>query len=104
MATTTTWDIEDLDRQTADGIVYNVHYSINANDGTYSAGSYGSIALDAPAEGDAVIPFADLTKEVVLGWTQSALGGADHVTAIENGLQKKITEQITPTKASGLPW
>jgi hypothetical protein len=38
-----------------------VHYTVNANDGTYSAGAYGSVGLEAP-EGN-VIPYADLTPE-----------------------------------------
>ena len=56
--TTFTWTVNTLERTVADGIVSVVHYSVNANDGTYSAGAYGSVGLDAPAEGDDIIaPF-----------------------------------------------
>jgi hypothetical protein len=54
--TTTTWGIAQMERHTADGIVITVHYTVDANDGTYSAGAYGSVGLEAP-EGN-VIPYA----------------------------------------------
>jgi len=38
MATTYTWDIAQLERETADGYVYTAHYTVGAGDGTYSAG------------------------------------------------------------------
>jgi hypothetical protein len=66
--TTTTWGIAQMERHTADGIVITVHYTVDANDGTYSAGAYGSVGLEAP-EGN-VIPYADLTPEIVIGWVQ----------------------------------
>ena len=67
MATTFNWAVANLERHTADGIVYTVHYTVSAEDGTYNAGAYGSIGLAAPAEGDTPIPFADLTEEIVVG-------------------------------------
>jgi hypothetical protein len=51
-----------------------------------------------------MIPFADLTKETVLGWVQEKLGGAEKVAEIEAALQAGIDEQLAPTKATGLPW
>jgi hypothetical protein len=46
MATTTVWNIGQLERNTADGIVFTAHYTVDANDGTYSAGAYGSVGLE----------------------------------------------------------
>lgn len=104
MSTTFTWSINTLERNTADGIVFTVHYRVDAADDTYSSGAYGSIGLEAPAEGDEVIPYSDLTPEVVIGWVQEKIGGADKVAEIEAALQAQIDEQRTPTKASGIPW
>ena len=103
-ATIFTWSVDTLERQTANGIVYNIHYRIDANDGTYSSGAYGSIGLEAPAEGDEVVPYAELTEETVIGWTKTALGGDEKVTEIETALQGQITEQRTPTRGTGTPW
>ena len=102
--TTFTWTVNTLERTVADGIVSVVHYSVNASDGTYSSGAYGSIGLDAPAEGDDVIAYADLTADTCIGWAQDKLGGAEKVTEIETALQAQIDEQRTPTKATGKPF
>ena len=102
MTTTYTWAIAQLERTTADGIVFTVHYTVAANDGTYASSAYGSIGLEQP-EGD-IIPYADLTPEIVIGWVQEKLGGAEKVAEIEAALQGQLDEQAAPTKAAGLPW
>ncbi len=131
MATTFTYKIANLDRETADGYVNTAHYTINAEDGTYNAGAYGSLGLeraydvepveakDAVLDADgkvvtpavaavtgvlsALVPFADLTEATVVGWVKDKLG-ADKVTEIETALQAQLDEQTAPTKASGVPW
>ena len=99
MATTTTWNIAQLERHTADGIVYTVHYTVDANDGTYSAGAYGSLGLEQP-DPDEIIPYASLTPEIVIDWVQDRL----NVAEIEAALQSQLDEKHAPTKATGLPW
>ena len=96
--TTITWNIAQLERHTADAIVFTAHYTVDANDGTYSAGAYGSIGLEAPE--DNIIPYADLTPEIVIGWVQEKL----NVEEIEAALQAQIDQQRTPTTAAGMPW
>ena len=99
MTTTTTWNIAQLERHTADGIVYTAHYTVDANDGTYSAGAYGSLALEQP-DPDDIIPYADLTPEIVIGWVQDKL----NVAEIEAALQAQLDEKRAPSKATGMPW
>ena len=101
MATTFTWAVSQLDRETADGYVFTAHYTVNAANDTYSAGAYGSVGLDRP---DTLVPFASLTEEQVIGWVQEKLGGAEKVTEIQDALQAQLDEQAAPTKASGVPW
>jgi hypothetical protein len=103
MSTTYAWSINTLERTAADGIVYNVHFTVVAADETYSSSAYGSVPLEAPAEGDAVVPYLELTEEVVGGWTKDALG-AEQIEAIEARLQTELDEQAAPTKATGTPW
>ena len=62
---TITWKVEQLDRELADGYVYQVHYSVNGNDGTYQTRAVGSIGLEKP---ETLVPFKDLTEETVIGW------------------------------------
>jgi hypothetical protein len=101
MSTTYTWKIAQLERETADGYVFTAHYTVDAEDGTYRAGAYGSIGLERP-EGE-LIPFADLTEELVVGWVKDKLG-EEQVENIEAALQTQLNEQAAPTKAAGLPW
>jgi hypothetical protein len=100
--TTFEWGVAQMERHTADGVVFTVHYTVAANDGTYASSAYGSIGLEQP-EGD-IIPFADLTPEIVIGWVQDKLGGEEKVAEIEAALQAQIDEQRAPSKAQGLPW
>mgnify|MGYP000872802532 FL=1 len=81
MTTAFTWDISQLERTTVDGIAYTAHYTIGATDGIYSASAYGSIGLEQP-DPDNIIPFADLTKDLVIGWVQEKLGGDEKVEEI----------------------
>jgi hypothetical protein len=100
MATTLTWHIANLERETADGFVMTAHYTVTAEDGTYSSGAYGSLGFERP---DKLIPYADLTEQMVIGWVQDAFG-AEKVTEIEAALQAQLDEQRHPSKASGMPW
>jgi hypothetical protein len=100
MATTFTWHIANLDRETADGFVLTAHYTVTAEDGTYSSGAYGSLGFERP---DKLIPYADLTEQMVIGWVKDAFG-AEKVTEIEAALQAQLDEQRHPSKASGMPW
>jgi hypothetical protein len=101
MATTFTWKINTLERETDDGFVFTAHYTVDANDGTYSAGAYGSVGFQRP---DNLIPYADLTEDTVIAWVKEALGGDEKVGEIEAALQSQIDEQRAPTKAAGVPW
>ena len=102
-----TWGIAQLERHTADGVVYCCHYTINASNGTYASSAYGSIGLEQP-DPDNLIPFANLTKDLVISWTKNelskGLGNENKVAEIEAALQKQIDEQRAPTKAQGVPW
>jgi hypothetical protein len=94
------WGIANLERETEDGFVMTAHYTISAEDGTYSSGAYGSLGFERP---DKLIPFADLTEEMVIGWVKDAFG-AEKVAEIEAALQNQIDEQRHPSKAAGVPW
>ena len=87
-------------RETADGFVMTAHWVLSAEDGTYSSGAYGSLGFERP---DKLIPYADLTEDMVIGWLHNAFG-AEKVAEIEAALQGQLDEQRHPTKAAGVPW
>ena len=94
---TTTWTIAQLDRQTSDGLVTTAHWRVNAVDGDYSAGSYGSVGFE---RGDTFIAYDSLTEAQVIAWVKDKLDVAE----IEAGLQAQINAQKNPKTATGVPW
>jgi hypothetical protein len=96
-----TWAIANLERETSDGYVYTVHWTVQAQLDEYAASAYGSVGLERPD--DEMIPFADLTPELVIDWAKEKLGD-EQVAAIEASLASQIAEQQAPQKATGLPW
>ena len=101
MATVFSWKIAQMERETADGYVFTLCYTVDAKDEAYSAGAYGSIGLERPE--DDMVPFFELTEEICLGWLKEKLG-EEKVQEIEAALQAQLDEQPAPTKAVGLPW
>jgi hypothetical protein len=98
-----TWAIASLERHASNGVVYTAHWTVAAFAEGASASAYGSIGLDAPAEGDPIIPYADLTPEIVVGWVKDKFG-EEQVASMEESLAAQIAEQLAPSTASGLPW
>lgn len=101
MTTTATWDIATLERETSDGYVFTAHWTVSLVDGEYSAGSYGSIGFERPET--ELIPFEDLTKELVVSWVKEKLGD-EQVASIESALVSQINSQKEPISSTGVPW
>ena len=93
-----------MDRQLSNGAVTTVHYTVSANDGTYSSGAYGSVGLDLPEDDSELTAYSELTESWAISALQAKLGGTEKVAEIEAALQAQIDEQRTPTTGSGLPW
>ena len=93
----TTWTINQLERNTSNGFVTTVHYSVSKEDGDFSASTYGTIGFEA---GTPDTPFESLTEAQVIAWVKDSLG---EVT-VEAALTAQIEAQQNPVKASGMPW
>lgn len=102
MATTITWNVSTLERVTATGEIQTIHWTADCEDGVYRTGAYGSVGLD-PADPDDMTPYADVTKEQVIGWLHAKLG-EEAVSNVISALEQQLSEQHAPTKATGLPW
>ena len=92
-----TYTIAQLDRQTSDGLVTTAHYTVNAVDGDYSAGSYGTVGFE---RGDTFIAYDSLTEAQVIAWVKEKLDAAE----IEASLQSQIEAKKNPVTATGTPW
>lgn len=100
MSTAVNWQIANLERELKDGYVYTVHYTVDANDGTYSSSAYGSLGLERPEK---MIPFKDLKESDVVQWVKDSLG-EEKVKEIEAAILERVAEQSKPTRSAGLPW
>ena len=95
---TTLWTISQLDRQTSDGFVTTAHWQATAVDGEHSASIYATCSW---SDGTPTVPYADLTKETVLGWIWA--NGVDK-DATEAALAAQIELMKNPVTATGVPW
>ena len=95
---TALWTISQLDRQTSDGFVYQVHWQATAVDGEHSASVYATCSW---SDGTPTVDYADLTQEQVLGWIWA--NGVDK-DATEAALAAQIEAKKNPVTATGVPW
>jgi hypothetical protein len=72
-----------------------------SDDAVYSAGAYGSLKLERPKT--ALIPYSELTEDVVVAWVLQKLGD-ETVLGIHAALDSQINEQRSSSKTAGLPW
>jgi hypothetical protein len=103
------WNCKTVDAYPQDGeytdLVYNVHWIVTGisdelkPDGTaYSATNIGTQTLDT-SDVTEFIPFEDLTNEIVVGWTQGAMG-EEQVASIEASIASQIENLINPTSVT----
>jgi len=99
---TTTWTINNLDRETADGLVTTIHWTASQavgipDVGDLNASIYSTQQLE---RGESFVDYATLTEATVLEWLWEKVDKE----AVEAALEAQIESQRTPVKASGLPW
>jgi len=94
------WTIANLERNTDDGGVVVAHWRCTAEDGEYTASSYGAVGFTPDASADGFISFDALTEADVLGWVYAEV---DQATT-EAALDANIAEQKTPATTDGVPW
>ena len=98
-----TWRINDMNRQTSDGLVYNIHWSASASEASNDPEKpYGASIVNTQAleRGDSFVSYDTLTQETVLGWVWSKVDKE----AVEAALTAQINAQKQPVTANGLPW
>lgn len=92
------WVCANLERKPDDYITI-VHWRCEGSDETNTASAYGTISFNQE-EGEEIIPFADLTEELVKGWMFEKLNKEE----VEAAVQAKLDELANPPLISGLPW
>lgn len=95
-----TWTIANLERNTDDGGVVVAHWRCTAEDGEYTASSYGTVGFTPDASADGFISFDALTEADVLGWVHESVDKDE----TEAALAADIAGQKTPVTTDGMPW
>lgn len=103
METSYTWKITQMKRKPLNGCVFMVDYNITGTDGEYTGETFCSTLLEIPENENDLIPFENLSEDLVLQWVKERLGEG----SIEN-LKKEVLDSIekqkNPTELTGLPW
>jgi hypothetical protein len=89
--------INNLDRNTDGDIITVIHWTATKEDGDFVASVYNTQSVEV---GDTVIPFAEVTEELVKTWLTEKLD----MESLEAALDAQIEAQKAPKVASGLPW
>ena len=105
MAITYTWTIVSLEAKAShdnnENVIFNVHWRLDAykidNEIKYHASNIGVQHMEYDA--DNFTPYADLTKEDVVGWLEDALD----VEQIKSNLSDNINLQINPVDVYLIP-
>lgn len=92
-----TWKINQLERQSTDGLVTVVHWGADAVDNEHTASVYSTVSLE---RGDSFIAFGDLTEAQVLAWVHDAVDK----DATEAALNAQIEAKKQPQILTGMPW
>jgi len=109
MATTYNWNCKTVDVHPTEAdhtdVVYNVHWivtgvsdELDPEGNAYQSTSIGTQVVTLNSESE-FIPFKDLTNEIVVDWTKTAMG-EEQVTSIEAGIQQDIDLKINPTSVT----
>lgn len=110
MALTYTWKIEKLTKTTQDAVedvIIHVRWVLTGTDENGLEGSFhGATPLTFDSEAEGFIPYANLTKEDVVGWLEGIVVDSywEHVT---EQIQKQIDKQNSveeEVEAADLPW
>jgi len=109
MAINKIWEINKMERDLSDGYVKKIIYRLKAIDDSDNkevegTRMTGEVTFTKPSSLPSdFVAYDSLTSSTVLGWVTTSLG-TDAVTSIETNLEAEVTEAITPTTATGVPW
>ena len=100
-----TWTISNMNRaiklDDKDDVVTTIHWRASDIDSDDNKGSaYGSVGVTL---GKDFIAYKDIKEANAIQWAKDALG-EDEVKSIEDNIASQISEQKTPTTASGVSW
>ena len=103
---TVTYTIPALERTADEDGIITAHWRASdsevVGEVTHTGSSYGTCNI-APEEGETLIPYADITEAIAIGWVKEKMGD-EAVTALEASIAAQIEDSKAPAIAVGTPW
>ena len=82
--------------------VVNAKWKVTGVDGQYTASIDGNTRFDSSQQEGAIIPYADLTEAIVIGWiSESDIASAQ--ATVQGQINSLITPPVSPANTA-LPW
>ena len=82
--------------------VVNALWQVTGVDGTHTASIGGNTQFNSADQEGAVVPYADLTESIVIGWIpESAIASAQ--ACVQGQIDSMITPPVSPENTP-LPW
>ena len=86
------------------GYVVNVLFTVSGTDGTHTATIDGNINFAPEQDQVDFIPYANLTKEIVMGWINTATNNQENYYAnVQGQLESLANPPVSPANTA-LPW
>lgn len=118
MAIEINWYINEMQRNVADGGVFNISWTCSGmgrdpERGRYGANASGTMKYQPDASAPDFVPFEDLTQEMVFNWIYESLieeGSSETAEDAKNRVEQAIIEKAEAelaqrkATASGVPW
>ena len=98
------WKIYDLKRTISDGVVTEVYYGCESENGTAYTRKVGSFTITGSAEDEGFIEYNSLQSSDVLGWLDSNVDKSSIESINSSSIAEIITKQAARTTSTGLPW
>ena len=99
--TTTVTAMYTLNTPSPDYVV-NCLWQVTGVDGTYTASIGGNTQFSSADQEGAVVPYADLTEAIVIGWIpEDAIASAQ--ACVQGQIDSMITPPVSPSNTA-LPW
>lgn len=99
-----TWKIYDLKRTIADGVVTEVTYACESNEGGFGTRKIGNLTVVGSVDDPGFIAYEDLTQADVLGWVDANIDKTVFETENSASIAQRIVAQAAITETNGTPW
>jgi hypothetical protein len=106
-----TWNITKVDSSISDGSIRRIHWEATDYETVQDASKqvihrgrrYGSVDVEADPSAEGFIAWADVTKDITIGWAKTALG-EEEVSSIESVIAQDISLSKNPPEHEVNPW